>query len=71
MDIRRETVLIIRRGRMFLYGRNTLGLLVWGNSKWDAWRTRIPAKAKSVQQKVGGEIMLFNPVSGQIRRAKI
>ena len=71
MDIRRMTVLIIRKNRRFLYGRNVLGRLVWGNSQWDAWRTRIRANARSIQQKVGGEIMLFNPVSGQIRRAKI
>lgn len=72
MDIRRKTALIIRKDREYLVGRDELfGGLIWNSSPWAAWSTRIRANAKSIQQKVGGEIMLWNPVAGQIRRAEI
>lgn len=72
MDIRRETALIIRRDGRFLVGR-IMGTseLKWSTSPYDAWRTRIRAEAKSVQAKTGGEIMLFNPVAGQLREADL
>ena len=68
MDIRRETCLIIRKGNEFLVG-TVMGTseLRWSRSPWDAWRTRIRAKAKSIAEKTGGNIMMFNPVAGQIR----
>ena len=72
MNIREQTGLIIRKDGMFLVGTVIYSReLKWSISPWDAWRTRIRARVKSVQQKIGGEIMLFNPVAGQIRRAKI
>jgi len=68
MDIRRQTALIIRKDGEYLVGKMLWSQdLRWSSSPWDAWRTRIRANAKSVQQKAGGEIMLFNPVTGQIR----
>ena len=67
MDIRRKTGLIIRRGSEYLVGRIVFSDdLRWSTSPWDAWRTRIQANARSIAEKTGGEIMLFNPVSGQI-----
>lgn len=69
MDIRLLTALIIRKDGMYLVGKKLWSdELRWSDSPWDAWKTRIRAKARSVQEKVGGEIMLWNPVAGQIRK---
>ena len=71
MDIRLLTALIIRKDGMYLVGKKMWSEeLRWSDSPWDAWKTRIRAKARSVQEKVGGEIMLWNPVAGQIRKLK-
>ena len=69
MDIRKQTALIIRKGNEYLVGTilDTTDLR-WSISPWDAWRTRIRANAQSIAEKVDGEIMLFNPVAGQIRK---
>ena len=72
MDIRGETALIIRKDGKFLVGRIIFSNeLRWSRSPWDAWKTRIRANARSIAEKTGGEIMLFNPVAGQLREAKI
>ena len=69
-DIRLCTGLIIMKDSEFLVGRiiGTDGLK-WSKSPWEAWRTRIRANARSVQSKIGGDIMLFNPIAGKIRKA--
>ena len=72
MDIRRQTGLIIRKGTEYLVGTILYSTdLRWSRSPWDAWITRRKDAAERVAGKVGGEIMLFNPVAGQIREAKI
>ena len=72
MDIRGETALIIRKDGEFLVGRIIFSNeLRWSRSPWDAWKTRIRANARRIAEKTGGEIMLFNPVAGQLREAKI
>lgn len=72
MDIRGETALIIRKDGEFLVGKIIFSNeLRWSRSPWDAWKTRIRANARSIAEKTGGEIMLFNPVTGQLREAKI
>lgn len=72
MDIRGETALIIRKDGEFLVGRIIFSdELRWSRSPWDAWKTRIRANARSIAEKTGGEIMLFNPVAGQLREAKL
>ena len=71
MDVRTKTALIIRKDGMYLQGRILYSNeLRWSGSPWDAWSTRIRAKARSVQEKVGGEILLWNPVAGTIREWK-
>lgn len=68
MDIRRKTVLIIRKGNEYLVGTILYSEdLRWSISPWDAWKTRIRANARSIAEKTGGEIMLFNPVAGQLK----
>ena len=66
MDIRLYTGLIIRKDGEYLVCRDPFGHLKWSNSPWSAWSTRIIANARSVAEKVGGEIMLFNPVAGKV-----
>ena len=72
MDIRLETGLIIRKDNEYLVGRVIYtGELRWSHSPWDAWKTRVRANARSIADKTGGEIMLWNPVAGQLRKANI
>lgn len=68
-DIRLQTGLIVRKGNEYLTGRCVVtGQFRWSDSPWDAWRTRIRAKARSVADKTGCEIYLFNPVAGQLKK---
>lgn len=68
MDIRLKTGLIISRGHEYLVGTVVYSEeLRWSIYPWDAWRTRIRAEARSIAEKTGGNIMLFNPVAGQLR----
>ena len=72
MDIREHTGLIIKKDGKYLVGKVLdLNILRWSDSPYDAWRTRIRAKARSIAEKTGGEIMLFNPIAGQERRAEL
>lgn len=71
MDIRLNTVLIIGKDGKYLVGEKILtGELNWSDSPWDAWRTREKEKAKEKAEMTGGEIYLFNPVVGQLRKCK-
>ena len=70
MDIREKTCLIIKKGNEFLVGTICFSTdLRWSISPWDAWATRIWQQAEAVAGKVGGTVMLFNPVEKQIREA--
>ena len=68
MDIRKQTHLIIRRGNEYLVGRIIYSTEYrWSSSPWEAWRTRDRDAAEELRQRVGGTIMLFNPVARQLR----
>ena len=68
-DIRRKTGLIVRRGNEFLVGTILYSTdLRWSLSPWDAWITRDRDSAQRIAEIVDGELMLFNPVVGQIRK---
>ena len=70
MDIRKATGLIIQRGTRYLVGTIIYSTdLRWSDSPWDAWITRDRDAARRVASRVGGELMLFNPIAGQIREA--
>ena len=72
MDIRRMTGLIVQRGADYLVGTILYSTdLRWSGSPWDAWITRDREQARRVAERVGGELMLFNPVAGQIREARL
>ena len=44
--------------------------LRWSRSPWDAWRTRDREKAEKIAKVTGGDMMLFNPIAGQLREAR-
>jgi len=67
-DIRRFTTIIIRRNGEYLVGRELHdGPLKWSGSRWDAYRTRDREKARRIARKIGGTMVLFNPIVGQER----
>ena len=67
MNVRKCTVLIIKRGSMFLVGRIPYSLeFRWSSSPYDAWKTRERDKAEKVARVIGGDLWLFNPVVGQL-----
>ena len=71
MDIREETRLVVRRGQEYLVSRILDSTEYrWSTSAWDAWGTRRRAKAERMARRTGGELWLFNPVAGQLRRAE-
>jgi len=68
VDIRKCTVLIVKRGAQFLVGRIPYSLeFRWSGSPYDAWSTRVREQAEAVARRVGGDLWLFNPVNGQLR----
>lgn len=68
MDIRKYTCLIIRSGTMYLVGRILYSTdLRWSENAWDAWQTGNIEAARMVAGRIGGTVMLFNPISGQLR----
>ena len=68
MDIRRETCIIIRKDGEYLVGTILYSTdLRWSWSPYDAWRTRRKEDAERVAGKVGGEMVLFNPIVRQMK----
>ena len=69
MDIRGKTCLIIKKGSEFLVGTICYSTdLRWSIYASDAWQTRDKKIAEMVANKVGGEIMLYNPVINMTRK---
>ena len=66
MDIRKQTSLIVAKNGSFLVGFSVF--LRFSQSPYDAWRTRKVETARMVADRIGGELMLFNPVVGQLRK---
>ena len=70
-DIRRCTVVIIKRGAEFLVGRIPYTTeLRWSRSPYDAWNTWKKKSAQAVADIVGGDLWLFNPIVGQLREIR-
>ena len=68
MDIRRATCIIIRKDGEYLVGTICYSTdLRWSWSTYDAWRTRRKEDAERVARKVGGEMVLFNPIARQMK----
>ena len=65
-DIRLATSIIIEKDGEYLVG--AFGMLPrWSNSPYDAWMTRDRVSAHAVSWAVQGNILLFNPIVGQIK----
>ena len=64
-DIRLRTRLIVKRGSMFLVGKDLFGKLRWSDSPYDAWYTRDMDVAENVAHAIGGDLWLFNNVIGE------
>ena len=68
-NIRKKTGIIIHRPGEYLVGRIIYSSdLRWSIYPGDAWITRDKEAARRVADKVGGELMLFNPIVRQIRK---
>ena len=68
MDIRKQTCLIIKKGNEFLVGTICFSTdLRWSIYASDAWRTRDKQIAEMVAGKVGGELVLYNPIINQTK----
>ena len=66
MDIRTKTCIIIRKNSEYLVGYVLWSDdLRWSGSPYDAWKTRNMEKARNVARKVGGVMVLFNPIVNQ------
>ena len=69
--LKRATVLIVRRGVDFLVARIPYSMeFRWSRSAYDAWSTRSTEKARKVADVLGGDLWLFNPITGELREAK-
>lgn len=66
--LRTQTGIVIEKDGEYLIGYSMF--LRWGSSPYDAWRTRDRDAAMAVADRIGGTMMLFNPLVGQIRRYK-
>ena len=65
-DIRKKTCIIIRKNSEFLVGYVLWSDdLRWSGSPYDAWKTRNKEKAAEVARRVGGVMVLFNPIVNQ------
>ena len=65
-DIRTKTCIIIRKNSEYLVGYIVFTHdLRWSDSPYDAWKTRNTEKAAEVARKVGGVMVLFNPIVNQ------
>lgn len=68
MDIRTKTCIIIRKDGEYLVGTILYSTdLRWSGSPYDAWQTRRKEDAERVARKVGGEMVLFNPIVKQMK----
>ena len=68
MDIRTKTCIIIRKNRLFLQGKECYtNKPKWTQYRHQAWKTRDKEKAAEIARKVGGVMVLFNPVADQMK----
>ena len=67
-DIKKATCLIIRKNSEYFVGTVLYSTdLRWSSSPYDAWQTRDREKAEKAALKLGGIVMLFNPVVRKMR----
>ena len=67
-DLRKATCLIIRKNSEYLVGTVLYGTdLRWSRSPYDAWQTRDKEEAELYARRIGGIVMLWNPIVRQLR----
>ena len=65
-------MLIVKRGAEYLVGRIPYSQeFRWSRSAYDAWGTRDRESARKVARATGGDVWLWNPVTGQLREDKV
>jgi len=69
--LRRRTRLIIRKDHEWLVGGEKLSFLRMSISPYDAWQTISLYDARKVAEKIGGEIYMFNPIVGELRKLEV
>lgn len=68
MDIREQTCIIIRENKLFLQGKECFtNKPKWTQYRHQAWRTRNKGQAAEIAKKLGGAMVLFNPVADQVK----
>ena len=68
MDIREQTCIIIRKNNLYLQGKECFtNKPKWTQYRHQAWKTRNKKTAAEIARKVGGVMVLFNPVANQTK----
>ena len=68
MDIREQTCIIIRKNNLYLQGKECFtNKPKWTQYRHQAWKTRKKKTAAEIARKVGGVMVLFNPVANQTK----
>lgn len=68
MDIREQTCIIIRKNNLYLQGKECFtNKPKWTQYRHQAWKTRNKETAEEIARKVGGVMVLFNPVADQMK----
>ena len=68
--LREKTQLIVKKDGEFLQCLDGNWQLRWTTSPYDAWATRDVDDAQMVADKVEGELWLFNPIVGSLKKYK-
>ena len=68
--LREKTQLIIKKNGEYLQCLDCNWQLRWTTSPYDAWATRNEDDAQMVADKVEGELFLFNPIVGSLKKYK-
>ena len=67
-EIRKQTVLVVWRDGSYLSRKEMLtGRIVWDPHLSSAWKTRNREKAMETAEKYGGELLLFNPITWEVK----
>ena len=70
--LKQATVLIVRRGADFLVASIPYSMeFRWSRSAYDAWNTRSAEEARKVADLLGGDLWLFNSITGELREARL
>ena len=72
MKVNSSTVLIVHKDGRFIQTESAvIGGTIWTASAYDALKMRNARKAVRSAQRVGGELWLFSPVTGERRPANM